>query len=88
MKYLSQHLTVKYSSTASGISNTPQNEQNRMIGGEKMADRRIPLHGLKCLKCPYYLGKIKCVIDPCRECILSKRKKHPFLDHDSRISKK
>ncbi|MBR3046163.1 MAG: hypothetical protein IKH27_12485 [Oscillospiraceae bacterium] len=35
--------------------------------------------GLKCLKCPYYLGQIKCIVSPCRECIMSKRKTHPFV---------
>ena len=30
----------------------------------------------KCLDCPYYLGKIKCITDPCIEC--QSRKTHPF----------
>gem|GEM_PF-3748927 len=34
--------------------------------------------GVKCLTCPYYLGHIKCLVNPCKECILNKRKKHPF----------
>lgn len=33
---------------------------------------------LKCLKCPYKLGLIKSVIDPCYECKASKSKKPPF----------
>lgn len=38
------------------------------------------LFGIKCMKCPYYLGIIKCIISPCTECILLKRKKHPFTE--------
>ena len=33
---------------------------------------------LKCLKCPYKLGLIRCVQNPCLECKASKSKKHPF----------
>ncbi len=33
---------------------------------------------LKCLKCPYKLGLIKCMTDPCPECKASKSKKPPF----------
>lgn len=33
---------------------------------------------LKCLKCPYKLGLIKCVTDPCLECKERKSKKPPF----------
>ena len=45
--------------------------------------------GIKCLKCPYYLGKIKCIVSPCEECILSGRKTHPFEQFKSeRISEK
>lgn len=36
--------------------------------------------GRKCLNCPYYLGYIKCIISPCRECIMNKRKTHPFAN--------
>ena len=36
------------------------------------------LHGLECLKCPYYLGFIKFVKSPCIECLLSHKKEHPF----------
>lgn len=32
----------------------------------------------KCKTCPYALGTIKCVISPCRECILNRRKTNPF----------
>lgn len=32
----------------------------------------------KCLDCPYYLGTIKCIKDPCIECKLQKCKNHPF----------
>lgn len=42
--------------------------------------RKKKLHGIKCLKCPYYLGKIKCLKDPCQECMKRKNKKHPFSD--------
>lgn len=38
--------------------------------------RRICM--LKCLKCPYKLGLIKCTSNPCPECKASKSKKHPF----------
>ena len=33
---------------------------------------------LKCIRCPYHLGYIKCVRDPCIECMQSGRKTHPF----------
>lgn len=33
---------------------------------------------LKCCKCPYRLGKIKCEINPCLQCKSSKCKKPPF----------
>jgi len=32
----------------------------------------------KCLKCPYRLGYIKCITDPCNECKEKKLKKPPF----------
>lgn len=32
----------------------------------------------KCKTCPYALGYIKCIISPCKQCILEKRKNHPF----------
>ncbi|MCR4646597.1 MAG: hypothetical protein K5695_14515 [Oscillospiraceae bacterium] len=32
----------------------------------------------KCETCPYKLGVIKCVRDPCIECRASGRKDHPF----------
>ena len=32
----------------------------------------------KCQNCPYHLGLIKCVLNPCIECSLQKRKTHPF----------
>ena len=38
----------------------------------------IRMHGLKCVTCPYYQGRIKCVIDPCKESMQEKRKTHPF----------
>ncbi len=34
--------------------------------------------GRKCRTCPYYLGQIRCVVSPCRACIASGRKTHPF----------
>lgn len=43
------------------------------------------LLGLKCLKCPYYLGQIQCIVSPCRECVLSGRKSHPFENFQSEI---
>lgn len=33
---------------------------------------------LKCRKCPYKLGEVKCKTNPCPECIASGRKKPPF----------
>ena len=33
---------------------------------------------VKCLTCPYRLGEVKCIKDPCFECMDSKRKTHPF----------
>ena len=42
------------------------------------------LLGLKCLKCPYYLGQIQCIVSPCRECVLTGRKTNPF-DFQRRI---
>ena len=48
--------------------------------------KRFPLlpwiKQLKCIRCPYHLGLIKCVRDPCRECMESKRKTHPFQHVD------
>lgn len=35
-------------------------------------------HGLKCLKCPYYLGLIKCIVNPCIDCVLTGQKTSPF----------
>jgi len=40
---------------------------------------------IKCLKCPYNLGFIKCIVSPCPECLLSKRKKHPFMVPEKNI---
>lgn len=42
---------------------------------------------LKCLTCPYYLGKIKPATDPCVPCTLNKRHTHPFRDSDVIIHK-
>ncbi len=36
----------------------------------------------KCLVCPYHLKLIKCVVSPCKECILSNRKTNPFTEKD------
>lgn len=33
---------------------------------------------VKCIKCPYKLGEVKCKTSPCPECIASGRKKPPF----------
>ena len=44
---------------------------------DKHKIRKKP-HKVKCLKCPYYLGIMKCVKSPCKECLLSNRKNHPF----------
>ena len=37
---------------------------------------------LKCMRCPYHQGKIKCVQNPCIECMQSKRITHPFQNVD------
>ena len=42
---------------------------------------------LKCLKCPYKLGLIKCVQNPCPECKASKSKKHPFPEAEIKEDK-
>lgn len=52
----------------------------------------FPIHAIKCIKCPYRLGTIKCVINPCIECLEQKRKTHPFPTpveiHENVICKK
>ena len=40
----------------------------------------------KCKTCPYALGKIKCIVCPCIDCIMSQRKSHPFT-YDNGIIK-
>lgn len=42
----------------------------------------------KCKTCPYKLGTIKCVTDPCRDCLASKSKKNPFQFQDANQNKK
>lgn len=42
---------------------------------------------LKCLKCPYKLGLIKCVTDPCLECKERKSKKPPFPEAEIKEDK-
>ncbi len=32
----------------------------------------------KCMTCPYKLGLIKCLRDPCIDCVMNNRKEHPF----------
>ncbi len=46
-----------------------------------------PFELKKCKTCPYKLGLIKCIKSPCPECLLSKRKTHPF-DFDTKIVEK
>lgn len=41
----------------------------------------------KCLTCPYKLGKVKCIVSPCRKCIDSGRKDNPF-DANSEVVRK
>ena len=43
-----------------------------------MGVNQFRIHALKCVKCPYRLGKIKCIQNPCIECMGQKRKTHPF----------
>ena len=40
----------------------------------------VRMHGLKCLRCPYYQGRIKLLCDPCVQCVMEKRLTHPFSD--------
>lgn len=34
----------------------------------------------KCADCPYRLGRVQCVKDPCPACRASGRKRHPFAE--------
>lgn len=43
-----------------------------------MDGKHLGLHAIKCIKCPYRLGTIKCVLNPCIECLAKKLKTHPF----------
>lgn len=36
------------------------------------------LNPKKCQTCPYKLGLVKPKLDPCIDCMMSKRKTHPF----------
>ena len=42
-------------------------------------EKRMRLQG-KCADCPYAAGLIKCIVSPCIECRLNKRKTHPFSE--------
>lgn len=42
---------------------------------------------LKCLKCPYKLGLIKCPVSPCPQCKESKSKKPPFPEAEIKEEK-
>ena len=42
---------------------------------------------LKCLKCPYKLGLVKCIKSPCPECKANKSKKHPFPEAEIKEEK-
>lgn len=46
------------------------------------------LNSIKCKKCPYKLGVIKCIENPCIKCQDSKRKKHPFPEADIKFNRK
>ena len=59
-----------------------EEEMKRIIESKKK------MHGIKCLKCPYYLGTIQCITDPCRECVESARKEHPFAPLHPESTKK
>lgn len=39
----------------------------------------------KCADCPYRLGRVQCVKDPCPACRASGRKRHPFAEPVVRI---
>lgn len=47
----------------------------------------MKMHALKCLKCPYYLGEVKCNVSPCPQCLESKSKKHPFPEFEVKTEK-
>lgn len=42
----------------------------------------------KCKSCPYHLGMIKCITDPCIQCKLNKMKKNPFPEFHFKKSNK
>lgn len=42
---------------------------------------------LKCLKCPYKLGLVKCIKSPCPECKASKSKRPPFPEAEIKEEK-
>lgn len=42
----------------------------------------------KCKICPYHLGTIKCVTDPCPQCKARKSKKTPFPEAEIRYYNK
>lgn len=39
-----------------------------------------PFPAKKCLRCPYWLGKIECFKNPCLQCLASGSKESPFAD--------
>lgn len=43
---------------------------------------------LKCMTCPYKLGTIKCVVNPCIQCSQSGRESHPFRQDSVMIHEK
>jgi len=43
-----------------------------------MTKLKIPKHMSKCKECPYKIGLIKCVKNPCPDCIASGEKTDPF----------
>lgn len=42
----------------------------------------------KCKICPYYLGMIKCITNPCVQCRTDKLKRNPFTEFQSKKSNK
>lgn len=42
----------------------------------------------KCKSCPFHLGKIKCITNPCPQCKETKSKKPPFPEAEIKENKK
>ena len=60
---------------------------NNYIISARSCHQREALSMLKCMKCPYKLGLIKCPVNPCPQCISSKSKKPPFPETEIKSNK-